>query len=83
MIEKSLLLLSEKCEGKKSENQKPSVTDCRIDCKNVTVKWPSASINNKGNDNNTLTDLSFHVKPGHLMAIIGQVGSGKVTLFSL
>lgn len=78
LIEKSLLILDEKGKAENSENPDLSVRDCRIDCKNVTVKWPSARIDNKGNDNNTLTDVSFTVKSGQLTAIIGQVGSGKV-----
>ena len=78
LIEKSLLILDEKGKAENSENQNYSVIDCRIDCKNVTVKWPSARIDNKGNNNNTLTDVSFTVKPGEITAIIGQVGSGKV-----
>lgn len=75
---KGLLLLSEKRQEESSENQRPNKIDCRIDCNKATVKWPSTSTDDKEDEGNTLTDVSFTVKPGQLMAVIGQVGSGKV-----
>jgi len=46
-----------------------------IDLKQVTVKWPAAA----EKEDNTLTDVSLRVKPGKVLAVVGQVGSGKVT----
>jgi len=46
-----------------------------VDLEKVTAKWPSSTV-----VGNTLTNLSFTVLPGELMAIVGQVGSGKVTI---
>ena len=42
-----------------------------LDC--VSVKWP-------GNEKNVLNNISIGVEPGKLVAIVGQVGSGKVGL---
>jgi len=75
---KDLLLLSEKGQEESSENQRPNKIDCIIDCKNASVKWPSITIDDKEDEGNTLSDVSFTVKPGQLMAVIGQVGAGKV-----
>ena len=43
-----------------------------IELDRVTAKWPSAT------EGNTLSNLSFTVRPGQVMAVVGQVGSGKV-----
>lgn len=72
------MLLSEKSLEETLEKQRPNLIDCRIKCKNATAKWPSASTDGQEDDGNTLKDVSFVVKPGQLMAIIGHVGSGKV-----
>lgn len=72
---KNFLLLSEKNEKETSEKQRGSSS---IECTKATVKWPSQNIANKQDGANTLTDISFTVKPGEITAIIGQVGSGKV-----
>lgn len=48
-----------------------------IDLNEVVVKWPSAD----EAEDNTLTDVSFSVKSGQLLAVVGQVGSGKVLHF--
>ncbi len=55
---------------------RPKLEDCKIDCQNVTVKWPAAA----ETEDNTLTDVSFSVSPGQVLAVVGQVGSGKVIL---
>lgn len=57
---------------------RPKLEDCKIDCQNVTVKWPAAA----ETEENTLTDVSFSVAPGQVLAVVGQVGSGKVMLNS-
>ena len=43
---------------------------------NVTFGYP-------GSENNALTDLSFTVKAGETMAVVGRNGAGKTTLFKL
>lgn len=47
-----------------------------IEFRNVNFRYPNA-------EENVLTDLSFHVKPGETLAIIGATGSGKSTLINL
>src|SRR6185312_14492652 len=42
----------------------------------VTFRYPEA-------EHNALTDLSFTVKPGETLAIVGRNGAGKTTLFKL
>ncbi len=43
---------------------------------NVTFAYPGA-------EKNALTDLSFTVKPGETLAVVGRNGAGKTTLFKL
>ncbi|XP_048505778.1 probable multidrug resistance-associated protein lethal(2)03659 isoform X2 [Athalia rosae] len=45
-----------------------------IQLKNVTARWGS------DNKENTLSNLNINIKPGQLVAIIGQVGVGKSSL---
>jgi ATP-binding cassette, subfamily B, bacterial len=47
-----------------------------ITFENVTFGYP-------GSEQNALTDLSFTVKPGETMAVVGRNGAGKTTLFKL
>jgi ATP-binding cassette, subfamily B, bacterial len=47
-----------------------------ITFENVTFGYP-------GSELNALTDLSFTVKPGETMAVVGRNGAGKTTLFKL
>lgn len=39
----------------------------------VTAKWSNLT------EENTLTNVSFSVKAGELLVVVGPVGSGKVT----
>jgi len=54
-----------------------SVTKGEIEFKSVCFKYF------KRNSENVLEDISFHIKPGELVGIIGSTGSGKSTLVSL
>jgi len=56
-------------EKKKTQTRRKNVV---VSFDKVTAKWPSAT------EGNTLTNLSFNVQPGQVMAVVGQVGSGKV-----
>jgi len=76
-LKKDFLLLDEK--STEEIISRPKLEDCKIDCQNVTVKWPAAA----ETEDNTLTDVSFSVSPGQVLAVVGQVGSGKVILVFL
>lgn len=47
-----------------------------IEVKNLSFKYP-------GSEADTLKNISFSVKPGETLAIIGRTGSGKTTLMNL
>ena len=49
---------------------------CSIEFRNVYFTWPGAS-------SPALSNLSFSVAPGERVAIVGRVGAGKSSLFSL
>ncbi len=48
-----------------------------IEFHNVGAKWPVISV---GNDEKTLSDISFEILPGQFLSVIGKVGCGKVSL---
>lgn len=75
--EQKFLLLDEV--GKLDSAERPPLSDCGIDLNQVTVKWPAAA----ESEENTLTDISFTVRPGQVLAVVGQVGAGKVMQFRL
>ncbi|HZK72495.1 MAG TPA: ABC transporter ATP-binding protein [Clostridia bacterium] len=52
----------------------PMAGEIRFD--NVTFAYPGA-------EKNALTELSFTVKPGETLAVVGRNGAGKTTLFKL
>ena len=60
----------------KSPKRSP-LAECKIECEHVTVKWPAAG----ESEGNTLTNVSFSVRPGQVLAVVGQVGSGKVQYY--
>lgn len=53
------------------ENEKPGIF-----IKNVSAKWSEDA------QENTLTNVNLEVTPGHLTAVIGPVGAGKVFIHS-
>ena len=69
------LLLDEMVQIESSE--RPPLNECQVDLKQVTVKWPAAT----EGEGNTLTDISFTAQAGQILAVVGQVGSGKVYLY--
>ena len=56
------------------QSERPPLNECQVDLKQVTVKWPAAT----EGEGNTLTDISFTARAGQVLAVVGQVGSGKV-----
>lgn len=53
-----------------------------IEFKNVFFKYQSAE-NTNSNNSYILKDISFSVKPGEKVAIVGATGAGKTTLINL
>lgn len=59
------------------ENPVETVADGSVEFKNVCFSY------SKGSDNFVLSDISFSIKPGQTVGIIGGTGSSKTTLVSL
>ena len=51
---------------------------CKINCQQVTVKWPGTSKKGCCHED-VLVDISFTAQAGQTVAIVGEVGSGKVS----
>lgn len=60
----------------KSINSDPLMLEGHIEFKNVSFTYPDTGIE-------ALTDVSFEVRPGEFVAIIGRTGSGKSTIANL
>ena len=50
---------------------------CGVDFIGVSAKWQAS----EEKDDDTLKEVSFRVKPRQVLAVVGHVGSGKVSLF--
>lgn len=74
MIQNFLLL--DEIERPSSIQTRPPISECIVEVNQLTVKWPAAG----EKDDDTLTDISFNVRPGKVLAVVGQVGSGKVNV---
>ena len=59
-----------------NNNTDSSIINGKIDFKNVTFTYDDTNIT-------ALKDISFSVKPGETMAILGKTGSGKSTIIEL
>jgi len=71
---KNFLLLDEIAE-RSNDQKRPEPEECGVEFDRIRVKWPTAD----ENDDQTLKDISFRVKPGQVLAVVGHVGSGKVS----
>jgi ATP-binding cassette subfamily B protein len=57
-----------------------------IEFRNVSFRYPHSSSNERGGTgegDNVLEKISFKVKPGQTVALVGQTGAGKTTLVKL
>lgn len=68
----------------------PEIYDGKFDHKtqglvntNNILEFRNLSFDYNGNGNNVLNDISFAIKKGHTLGIIGRVGSGKSTIANL
>src|SRR5690625_45296 len=57
-------------------DQKLAITNGKIEFKNVSFSYPKSS-------SKILKDISFTIEPRETIAIIGEIGRGKTTLFQL
>ena len=67
--------------GERSSISQESVNKCFITCNKTTVGWESSNnVSTPKNEEITLENVTFTVKTGQVLAIIGPVGSGKVSV---
>ncbi|MES2591835.1 MAG: ABC transporter ATP-binding protein [Bacteroidota bacterium] len=59
-----------------SVTDKPTVIEGDIEFKNVSFTYPDSGIQ-------ALNNISFNIKKGHSLAVIGRTGSGKSTIANL
>ncbi|MDG5786007.1 ABC transporter ATP-binding protein [Evansella sp. AB-P1] len=57
-------------------SEKNKISDGKVSFESVSFRYP-------GTETYILEDLSFHVKPGERVAILGATGAGKSTIFQL
>ena len=69
-------LMNEPIEIKDSEDKIDEEVEGHLEFRNVGFKYP-------GTDEMVLKDVSFEIKPGENIAIVGRTGSGKSTLVQL
>ncbi|XP_045033102.1 ATP-binding cassette subfamily C member 4 isoform X3 [Daphnia magna] len=72
-------LLLDEIEKNAQAKVHPALSDCLVELNQLTVKWPAAG----EKEDNTLTNISFTIRPGQVFAIVGQVGSGKSSLLNV
>jgi len=54
-----------------------------VEFRNVSFTYAATGVNGKGPQENVLQNISFKVKPGQTVAIVGQTGAGKTSLVKL
>ena len=54
-----------------------------VEFRNVSFTYTPGGVNGKGAQDHILQDISFKVKPGQTVAIVGQTGAGKTSLVKL
>jgi ATP-binding cassette subfamily B protein len=54
-----------------------------VEFRNVSFTYTPGGVNGKGAQDHVLQDISFKVKPGQTVAIVGQTGAGKTSLVKL
>lgn len=71
-------------ETKLDQNASGVTSDLRgeIEFRNVSFHYPTPAEGGAGGDN-VLENISFKVKPGQTVALVGQTGAGKTTLVKL
>lgn len=71
-------------ETKLDQNASGVTSDLRgeIEFRNVSFHYPTPAEGGAGGDN-VLENVSFKVKPGQTVALVGQTGAGKTTLVKL
>ncbi|MFC1598688.1 ABC transporter ATP-binding protein [Patescibacteria group bacterium] len=70
------IILKEKVEKVSNKETKDFVLSGNIEFRNVSFKYP---LRNEG----VLKNMSFKIKPGQTIAIFGETGSGKTTIYNL